>query len=68
MEVGQTVLALYFVDSELNLSESVVFVVLEISERNLEDTALQSVVGVLETGSSVDKSLSDTAYCVSLLS
>ena len=60
MEVGQAVLALDLVDAELDLAEGVVLVLLEISERNLEYPALQSIVGVLETGGSVDKGLSDT--------
>lgn len=60
VEVGEAVLALDFVDAELDLAESVVFVVLEIGERDLEDTALQGVVGVLQTGGSVDEGLSNT--------
>jgi len=50
VKVGKAVLALNFVDSEFDLSESVVFVVLEIGEGDFEDTALQGIVGVLETG------------------
>lgn len=60
VEVGETVLALDFVDAELHLAESVIFVVLEIGERDLEDTALQGVVGVLQTGGSVDEGFSNT--------
>jgi len=59
VEVGQAVLALDLIDSELNLAESVVLILLEISERDLDDSALQSVVGILETGGTVDKGLSD---------
>ena len=40
-----------------------VLVLLEIRQRNLKDSALQSIVCVLETGSSVDQSLSD-AICL----
>jgi len=59
VEVGQAVLALDLIDSELNLAESVVLILLEISEGDLDDSALQSIVGVLETGGTVDKGLSD---------
>lgn len=61
MEVSETVLALNFVDTELDFAESVVLVVLEVGKRNLEDTALQGVIGVLETGGSVDESFSNTS-------
>jgi hypothetical protein len=64
VEIGQAVLALDLVDTELDLSESMVLILLQICQRNLEDSALQCVVGILETGGSVDKSLSDTADCV----
>lgn len=60
VEVGQAVLALDLVDTELNLTESVVLILLEISQRDLENAALQGVVGVLETGGSVDQGLADT--------
>ncbi len=59
MEVGQAVLALNLIDTELNLAESVVLILLQISEGDLDDTTLQRVVGVLETGGPVDKSLAD---------
>lgn len=62
VEVGQAVLALDLVDTELDLAECVVLIFLEIGQGNLEDSALQSIVCVLETGSSVDESLSNTAY------
>ena len=64
VEVGQAVLALNLVDTELDLAESVVLILLEIRQRNLENSALQRIVCVLETGGSVDKSLSDTASSV----
>ena len=60
MEVGEAVLALNFVDAQLDLAESVVLIVLEIGEGDLEDTALESIVGVLQTGRAVDQSLADT--------
>lgn len=61
VEVGQAVLALDLVDAELDLAESVVLVLLEIGERNLEYPALQRIVRVLETGCAVDEGLSNTA-------
>lgn len=60
MEVGQAVLALDLVNPQLDLAECVVLILLQIGERNLEDPSLQRVVGVLETGRPVDKSLADT--------
>lgn len=61
VEVGQAVLSLNLIDTELDLSECVVLILLEIRQRNLEDSALQCIVCVLETGGSVDEGLSDTA-------
>lgn len=60
VEVGQAVLALNLVDSELDLAESVVLILLQVGEGNLNDTALQGVVGVLQTSGPVDQSLADT--------
>lgn len=60
VEVGQAVLALDLIDSELDLAERVVLILLEIGQRDLDDTALQGVVGVLETGGAVHKGLADT--------
>jgi hypothetical protein len=60
VEVGQAVLALDLIDAELDLAEAVVLILLEIGEGSLEDTALQGVVGVLETGGAVDEGLADT--------
>ena len=57
MEVGQAVLPLDLIDTKLDLSERVVLVLLQIRQRNLEDSALQCIVCVLETGGSVDKGL-----------
>ena len=37
-----------------------VLILLQIRQRNLENPSLQSIVGVLNTGGSVDESLSDT--------
>jgi hypothetical protein len=60
VEVGQAVLALNLIDSQADLAERVVLILLEIGERNLEDTALKSVVGVLDTGGAVDEGLANT--------
>ena len=59
VESGQAVLALNLVDSEAHLSEGVVLVLLEIGQRDLDDTALQGIVGVLETGRSVHEGLAN---------
>lgn len=61
VEVGEAVLALNLVDAELDLAESVVLILLEIGERNLEYPSLEGVVGVLQTGGAVDEGLADTA-------
>ena len=61
VEVGQAVLSLDLIHTELDFSERVVLILLEIRQRNLEDSALQCIVCVLETGGSVDESLADTA-------
>jgi hypothetical protein len=47
VEVGEAVLALDFVDAELDLAEGVVFVFLEVGEGDFEDAAFEGVVGVL---------------------
>lgn len=60
VESGQAVLALNLVDSEAHLSEGVVLVLLEIGQRDLDDTALQGIVRVLETGRSVHEGLANT--------
>lgn len=60
MEVGEAVLALDLVDSQLDLAERVVLILLQVGQGDLDDTALQGVVGVLETGGPVDESLADT--------
>lgn len=58
--MSEAVLALDLVDTELDLAEGVFLILLEISQRDLEYPALQGVVGVLETGGPVHKSLSNT--------
>jgi hypothetical protein len=65
MEVGQTILSLNLIHTELNLAECVVLVVLQIGKGDLEDSALQRVVGVLKTTGTVDKRLSNTDISVS---
>ena len=67
VEVGQAVLSLDLVDPELDLSECVVLILLQIRQRNLEDSALQCIVCVLETSGSVDESLADTVKYVRFL-
>jgi hypothetical protein len=66
VEVGQAVLALNLVDSESDLAESVVLILLQIGQGDLEYPALQCIVGVLETGGTVDEGLSDALKFVSI--
>jgi hypothetical protein len=59
VERGQAVLALDVFDSQLDLSEALVFVLVQVSQGHLNDSALQGVVGILETLRSVDQGLTD---------
>jgi len=59
VKVRQAVLSLDLIDTELDLAESVVLILLEICQRYLENSTLQCVVGVLETCGSVDEGLSN---------
>ena len=61
MEVGQAVLALDFVNAELDFAEGMVFVVLQVRERDFEDAAFEGVVGGFQTGSTVDEGFADAA-------
>ena len=54
VEVGETVFALNFVDSELDLAESVVFIGLEVGKGDFKDSAFKGVVGVFETSCTID--------------
>lgn len=47
VEVGEAVLALDLVDSELDVSERLLLVLVQVGERELEDSTLEGVVGVL---------------------
>lgn len=67
VEVGQAVLALDLVDAELDLPERVILILLQVRQGNLEDTALQGLVSVLETGGAVDEGLADSAQSVSIV-
>ena len=60
VEVGQTVLSLDLVHTKLDLTESVVFVVLQVGKGNLENPALERVIRILETTGAVHQSLSHT--------
>lgn len=60
VEVGEAVLALDLVYSELDLAEGVVLILLQIGQRNLDNSALEGIVRVLQTGRSVDQGLADT--------
>ena len=47
MEVGEAVLALDFVNAELDFAEGMVFVLLEVGKGDFEDAAFEGIVGVL---------------------
>lgn len=59
VEVGQTRFSLNFVDSELDLSEGVVLVFLQVTQRRLNNSSLERVVGVLQSRGSVGQGLSN---------
>ena len=61
MEVGEAVLALDLIDTQLDLAERVLLVLVQVSEGDLEDTALQGIVGVLHTLGAVDEGLANVA-------
>lgn len=64
MEVGEAVLALDFVDAELDFAEGVVFILLEVREGDFENAAFEGIVGVLETGCAVYEGFADTVgFC-----
>ena len=46
MEVCEAVLALDLIDAELDLAEGLLLVLVEVSEGNLNDAALQRVIGI----------------------
>lgn len=47
VEVGKTVLSLDLVDSQLDLSERLLLILVEVGERKLKDSTLEGIVGVL---------------------
>lgn len=57
MEVGEAVLALDLVNAKLDFPEGVLVVLVEVGERQLEDAALERVVGVLCEGAAEGMSL-----------
>ena len=61
MEIGQAILALHFVDPKLDLSKRMILIFLQISQRDLKNPSLQSVVRILETCGPVDKCFPNTA-------
>lgn len=61
VEVGQQVLTLDLIDSQLDLSVRVVLRALQVSEADLDDAALQAVGGVLKTGGTVDEGLTNVS-------
>lgn len=61
VEVGQAVLALDLVDSELDLAEGVVLILLQVGQGDFDYPSLEGVVGVLETGGAVDEGLASVS-------
>lgn len=61
VEVGEAGAALDAVDLQLELAVSLLVILVEVSERGLDDAALERVIGVLETLRSVDKRLANVA-------
>ena len=59
VERGKAVLALDVLDPQLDLSEALVLILVQVAQRELDDSALERVVGVLETLGSVDQGLTD---------
>lgn len=60
MEVCQAVLALNLIDAETDFAEGVILVLLEVSERDLDNASLEGVVGVLQTSRAVDEGFAHT--------
>jgi hypothetical protein len=61
VKVGETVFTLDFIDLQLDLTERTRLVLGEITKRHLNNTTVERVIGVTETLSTVDKSLTDLA-------
>lgn len=61
VKVGKAVLALDLVNSQLDLAERILLVLVQVSEGDLEDATLQGVVSVLQTLGAVDEGLADLA-------
>lgn len=61
VEVGEAGAALDTVNLQLELAVSLLIVLVEVGEGSLDDTALERVIGILETLGSVDKGLADVA-------
>ncbi len=60
VEVGLAVLTLNFVYPEVDFSGCVLLILLWVGKGTLEYPSLQSIVGILETGGTVNECLSDT--------
>lgn len=44
MEVGETVLSLNLVNAKFNLAERLLFILVEVTERDFDDTTLERVI------------------------
>lgn len=61
VEVGEDIRALNLVNAQTNAASSVVLAVLEVGKGNVENTALELLVGALQTSGAVHKSLTHVA-------
>lgn len=55
MEVGETIFALNLINPKLDLSKCVIFVFLQVGQRNLEYPSFESIICIFKTGCPVDK-------------
>lgn len=67
MKVRQAIFALHFIDTKLDFSEGMVFVILKIGKRDFENSAFQGVIGILQTCGAIHKSLSNAAITLARL-
>lgn len=61
MKVGKTIFPLDFVHPELDLPESMIFVLLQIGKRHFEYSSLQCIICIFKTGGPVDECFADIA-------
>jgi len=59
MEIGEALVSGDLLDAELDLTEEEILVVVQVSERDFDDTSLETVRGRLKTSSTVNNRLSE---------